>query len=72
MKSEFGHAKVTFLGHVVGKGQVAPVTAKIEALFRFPVPSEKRELMRFLGMTGYYCKFCLNSDRIPDCFIEEW
>ena len=38
MKSEFGHAKVTFLGHIVGQGQVAPVTAKIEAIFRFPNP----------------------------------
>ena len=25
-KSEFGHATVTFLGHVVGQGKLAPVT----------------------------------------------
>ena len=49
MKSEFCHAKVIFLGHVVGFGQVAP---------RFPMPSDKRDLMRFLGIAGYYRKFC--------------
>lgn len=31
-KSEFGHARVTFLGHVVGQGQVLPVAAKIDVI----------------------------------------
>ena len=66
MKSEFGHAKVTFLDHVVGQGQVAPVTAKIETIFKFPVPADKRELMRFLGMAGYYCKFCHNFSTVTE------
>ena len=61
MKSEFCHAKVIFLGHVVGLGQIAPVTTKVEAVCRFPVPSDKRELMRFLGMAGYYCRFFPNT-----------
>ena len=59
-KSEFGHAHITFLGHIVGQGQVTPVMAKVEAVTRFPVPKNKRELMRFLGMAGYYRKFCRN------------
>ena len=37
MKSEFGYAKVTFLGHIMGQGQVTLVTAKIEAISRSPV-----------------------------------
>jgi len=49
MKSEFCHAKVTVLGHVVGQGQVAPVFAKIEAIARFPVPAGKRDLMNSWG-----------------------
>ena len=51
-KSEFGKAFVTFLGHIVGQGQVKPVEAKIEAMVNFPVPTTKKELMRFLGMAG--------------------
>ena len=59
-KSEFCHAHVIFLGYVVGQGQVAPVTAKVQAIHQYPVPKDKRDLMRFLGMAGYYRKFCHN------------
>ena len=66
IKSEFCHAKVIFLGHVVGLGQVTPVTSKIESVCRFPVPSDKRDLMRFLGMVGYYRKFCPNFSTVTE------
>ena len=69
MKSEFCHAKVIFLGHVVGLGQVAPVTIKVEAVCRFPVPTDK--LMRFLGMAGYYLKFCSNFSTVTESMYEE-
>ena len=73
MKSEFGHVNVAFLGHVVGQGQFAPVTTKTEAISSFPVPADKKELTRFLGMAGYYCKLChnFNIDRTPYSFSEE-
>ena len=58
VKSEFGHAHVTYLGHVVGQGQVRPVTAKVDAIINYSIPTTKRQLMRFLGMAGYYRKFC--------------
>ena len=59
-KSEFCHANLTFLGHNVGQGLVKPVEAKVEAISDYPVPSGKRQLMRFLGMAGYYRKVCNN------------
>ena len=59
-KSEFAKAKVVYLGHVVGHGSVAPRQAKVEAIVDFPVPTNKRELLRFLGMSGFYRKFCEN------------
>lgn len=59
-KCEFGKATVTYLGKVVGRGQVRPVGAKVEAICNFPVPSTRRELRRFLGMVGYYRGFCQN------------
>ncbi|XP_072174662.1 uncharacterized protein [Diadema setosum] len=37
-----------------------PVEAKVETILNFPRPQSKRELRRFLGMTGYYRKFCHN------------
>ena len=58
VKSEFGHVYVICLGNIVGQGQVRPVTAKVDAIVNYPVPTTKREVMRFLGMAGYYQKFC--------------
>ena len=65
-KSEFCHATLTFLGHVVGQGQVKPIDAKVKAIFEFPLPTCKRQLMRFLGMAGYYRKFCHNFSEITE------
>ena len=59
-KTEFAHAQVSFLGHVVGLGTVRPLDAKVEAILNFPVPENKRALRRFLGMSGFYRKFCKN------------
>ena len=60
VKSEFCQGTLTYLGHVVGQGQVKPVSAKVQAIIDFPVPQSKKQLMRFLGMAGYYRKFCNN------------
>ncbi|MCG8117700.1 MAG: RNase H-like domain-containing protein [Candidatus Thiodiazotropha endolucinida] len=65
-KSEFCHASLTFLGHVVGQGHVKPIDAKVEAISKFPIPTCKRQLMRFLGMAGYYRKFCNNFSVIAE------
>ena len=65
-KSEFCHATLTFLGHIVGQGQVKPVEAKVKAISDFPVPTCKRQLMRFLCMAGYYRKFCDNFSVIAE------
>ena len=65
-KSDFCQANSTFLGHMVGQGKVKPVEAKVEAISDFPVPSGKRQLKRFLGMAGYYRKFCNNFSVIAE------
>ena len=63
-KCEFGKATVTYLGKQVGGGQVRPLEAKIAAITSFPVPTTRRELRRFLGMTGYYRGFCRNFSSV--------
>ena len=65
-KSELCHATLTFLGHVVGQGQVKPVEAKVKAISDFPVLTCKRQLMQFLGMAGYYRRFCDNFSVIAE------
>ena len=63
-KTDFIHASVVFLGHVVGHCQVKPVTLKVEANNRIPPPNNRKEFMKFIGMIGYYRKFCKNLSQI--------
>ena len=46
VKSKFGHAHVTYLGHVVGQDQVKPVNAKVQAILKYSVPTSKKEVFR--------------------------
>jgi hypothetical protein len=50
---EFCHSTLTFLGHKVEQGHVKPVDTKEQAINGCPVPTCKRQLMRFLGMACY-------------------
>ena len=59
-KSTFGKSTVVYLGHVVGNGKVRPKRANVEAILDFPVPTTRKALMRFLGMAGFYRRFCMN------------
>ncbi|XP_073672376.1 uncharacterized protein [Paramisgurnus dabryanus] len=63
-KCEFAQATVVYLGKVVGQGNVRPVRAKVLAIDKFPRPVTKKELMRFLGMIGYYRNFCCNFSSV--------
>ena len=63
-KSEFCKGTVQYLGHIVGQGQIRPVTAKIEAILAYPVPKDKKSLMRYLGTVGFYRRFCVNFSTI--------
>ena len=59
-KCQFGHATVEFLGHVVGGGKVKPIDAKVRAIIDVPIPQNQKQIRRFLGMAGFYRKFCEN------------
>lgn len=59
-KCETGKGQVTYLGHQVGQGSVSPRTAKVQAILDLPVPKTRRQLMRLLGMCGFYRRFVPN------------
>ena len=50
----------------MGLCQIKLVEDRVEAIPGFPLPSGKRQLMRFLGMAGYYRKFCYNFSIIAE------
>ena len=70
-KNEFACAHVTYLGHVDGQGQVKPVDAKVRAISDFPRPESRKQLMRFLGMEGYYRKFSQNVSAVADTALKQ-
>ena len=56
-KCQFGMSNCTYLGHVVGNGEVKPELSKLDAVRMFPQPTTKKQVRGFLGLTGYYQKF---------------
>ena len=52
VKSGYAPALDAHMLLTLGQGQVTPATAKVEAIIYYPVPSSRREVMRFLGMSG--------------------
>lgn len=55
---------MTYLSHQVGQGEVRPLRAKVQAVEQYPPPATKKELMRFLGLVGYYRGFCRNFSTV--------
>ncbi len=65
-KCEFACATVSYLGKEVGNGKIRPLGSKIQVILDVPVPMTKRELRRFLGMTGYYRNFCIKFSDVAN------
>ena len=47
-------SKAVYGGAWVGKEGIKPDLAKLEAIVKWPTPSNAHELMKFLGLTGYF------------------
>ena len=57
IKCQLFHRRVTYLGHLVGGGEVRPLVPKIKVLKDFLRPKTKSQLRSFLGLSNYYRKF---------------
>lgn len=56
-KSEFLRKEVAYLGHIVTPDGIKPNPEKIQAIQKFPLPKNTKQLKGFLGLLGYYRKF---------------
>ena len=56
-KCEFEKDEITFLGHILSKGQIRHSPKKCAGLRDWPLPHCKKDVERFLGLTNYYRRF---------------
>lgn len=63
-KCEFHVPSVTFLGFVLGQGQLSPDSAKVQAVMEWPTPTSRKPLQQFLGFTNFYCHFIRDYSRV--------
>lgn len=59
-KCHFGLTSVSYLGYVINQDGVRAMPEKIEAIKKFPMPRNLKELQSFLGLTSYLRKFIPN------------
>ena len=56
-KCELFQWQIAYLGHVISAQGVATDEGKIEAIKKWPTPTNITEVQSFLGLTGYYHQF---------------
>ena len=56
-KCSFGKDSVLFLGHIVSQAGISVDPAKIEAVQKWPTPTNLKEIRAFLGFANYYRRF---------------
>jgi cleavage and polyadenylation specificity factor subunit 1 len=56
-KCSFGVSELEYLGHCVTQGGIQPLPSRVDAIAKFPVPTTRAALQRFLGMINYYHRF---------------
>lgn len=63
-KCELFREEVSFLGHRVSGNGIGMEKEKIDAVLKWPVPSNVHDIQQFLGLSGYYRKFINNFSGI--------
>lgn len=63
-KCKFGLTEITFMGHKFTKDGYYPDESKIKAIKKMPVPQNKQDVQRFLGMVTYVSRFVPNLSKI--------
>jgi transposase InsO family protein len=56
-KVQLCRQKLKFLGHIIEPGKSHPNPEKVEKLRNYPVPKSVTDIMKFLGLVGFYRKF---------------
>jgi hypothetical protein len=63
-KCAFLRKEINFLGHIISNAGLYPDKRKVEAVQKFPIPRNQKDLKSFLGLASYYRKFIENFSAI--------
>ncbi len=66
----FAAGSIVFLSHVVSKEGTRLDPGKIDAVWRFPVPTIVTNVRSFLGLTGYYRKYIKGYSKVAGPLFE--
>ena len=56
--------EVKYLGHIISRDGIRTDPKKIDKVLDWPVPTNRKQLHRFLGFSGYYRRFVKNYAQI--------
>jgi len=56
--------EIKYLGHFVSADGVRTDSSKIDKVLNWPIPTNRKQLHRFLGFTGYYRRFVKDYARL--------
>ena len=59
-KTMFFLRKVRFLGHLISKDGLSPIASRIDDIRNLKTPGSKTEILRVLGIMGFYHTYFLN------------
>ncbi|KAL1454394.1 hypothetical protein WDU94_010659 [Cyamophila willieti] len=63
-KCQFMYSEIALLGHRICKDGIKVSQDKIKSIIDAKPPKNVKQVRQFLGLTGYYRKFCLNYAKV--------
>jgi hypothetical protein len=63
-KCSFSQKIVKYLGHIISKNKLRPLSDNINAIKDFPTPQTVKNIQQFLGKVNYYHKFIPNAPKL--------
>lgn len=63
-KSAFFLSEISFLGHVVSANGIHTNSEKVKCIKEWPAPRNYKDAQRFLGLCGYFRRFCKDFSKI--------
>lgn len=69
-KCSFAQEKCVFLGHEISRQGVRPPADRLKVIENYPLPTNRKQLQRFLGLMNWFRKYIRNFSAIASCLYK--